>query len=150
MSSFPVITTVEFFSSANFFAICIKSASTFVASTPFVKTFSPASFAISEEFPFIMSILISFKSSNALLFLNLVAPTPTASKITGMLFLFAAFPANFMDSINVEVKVPMFNTKASAIEAISADSSLEWAITGKAPIALVMFAQSYMVTQLVI
>ena len=77
---------------------------------------------------------------------RLVAPTPTGSKTMGIPLFFAFLPTATIDSILREFKVPMFNTKEDAKETISSTSPISSAITGDAPIASVIFAQSFTVT----
>ena len=92
---------------------------------------------------------VKFTSFNNLLVssvLALLAKTPTGSSTTGLLYLFAAFPAFTNKSKYDEFIVPIFITTALATETISSTSSYEKLIKGLAPIAKVIFAQSVIVT----
>ena len=79
-----------------------------------------------------------------------MAPAPTGSKTIGIPILFASFPAISIDSTVLAFKVPMFRTSAFARFTISFTSFSSSAITGDAPIARVILAQSFIVTLFVI
>ena len=78
-----------------------------------------------------------------------VAPAPHTSKTTGIPFWLAATAASFMASTTSVVRVPMLSTSAEAMPVMAATSSGAWAMTGEAPNDFTTWAQSKMVTQLV-
>ena len=102
--------------------------------------------AISDALPLMIVMFSCSVSFFAVWVLNVVAPAPQGSRIIGMFFSFAVFPAISIDSICCGSKVPMFNSRALDIEVISDTSSFACAMTGAAPIARVTFAQSLTVT----
>ncbi|VVB62721.1 Uncharacterised protein [uncultured archaeon] len=142
MSTLPVMTTVQLLLFANKAATSWRSISTAAASTPLVWTFSPAILAISEALPLMMSTFTLSKISKHASSRSLVAPAPQTSRTTGIPFRFAAMAASFIASTKSGVSVPMLRTRAEAMLAMSATSSLACAMTGEAPKTLTMLAQS--------
>ena len=66
-----------------------------------------------------------------------------------MPFSLAARVASFIVCTKSTVRVPMLSTRAEAMCTMSVTSSGAWAITGDAPRVFTIWAQSFMVTQLV-
>ena len=87
-----------------------------------------------------------FKSFLTASSLNDEAPTPTGSRITGMLTSFAFLPARMLDFITLLLSVPMLITKLLEKEAICATSFLSSAIKGAAPTLKIALATSFTVT----
>ena len=79
-------------------------------------------------------------------FLSADAPAPTGSSTTGTPARLALCPAKIMESTVRAFSVPMFNTSACAMAAISPASAASSAIIGDAPTASTMFATSFTVT----
>ena len=116
------------------------------ASTPLVLDSDSIIALISDKLPLITLIFLLLIKSLAVLVLSLEAPAPTGSKSTGLSNSLAFLAAKNIDSIVFLFNVPILIFRALAMEVISQTSSFSSAITGDAPIASIMLAQSLTVT----
>ena len=119
-------------------------------STPRTVASAPAIQPISPAFPFKIAISSSSRSFRVLSVRSVVAPAPTGSSTIGIPHSLARFPAQIIAAIWSRVSVPILRTRAPAILTISATSSAAFVMTGAAPMQRVIFAQSLIVTSLVI
>ena len=76
----------------------------------------------------------------------LVAPAPTGSSTIGIPLRDAAAPAILIPSSQASSKVPIFSTRAPAMDVISSTSRGQCAMTGEAPMARSALAELFITT----